>query len=107
MPFRLTIVLLAGIIAGCASITPSFYKLDVRQGNIVDPELIEQLRPGMSKRQIRDLLGTPLISDPFRQDRWDYVYLYYPSGDRSRGEQRQLTLFFEGEVLSRTRFDES
>lgn len=105
MPLRLILVLLAGFVTGCASITPSFYKLDVRQGNIIDPEVIEQLRPGMSKQQVQNLLGTPLVSDPFRQDRWDYVYLYYPSGDRSRGEQRRLTLFFDGEVLSRVDSD--
>jgi outer membrane protein assembly factor BamE len=107
MPFRVTIVLLASLITGCASITPSFYKLDVRQGNIFDADLIDQLRPGMSKPEVRSLLGTPLISDPFRQDRWDYVYLYYPSGDRSRGEQRQLTLFFDGEVLNQVRVGDS
>lgn len=109
MPYRpilaLLLVLSTGLVAGCASLTPSFYKLDVRQGNVIEPEVIDQLRPGMSRQQVRRLLGTPLVSDPFRQDRWDYVYMYYPSGDRERGEERRLTLYFDGEVLSRVNAD--
>ncbi len=106
MPRTLLIALLAGLLLpGCAGFTPTFYRLDVRQGNVIEAEQLAQLQPGMSKRQVQILLGTPLVADPFREDRWDYVYLYYPSGNPDRGEQHRVTLFFEGDTLSRVETD--
>ena len=94
---------LAGLLAlsACSGLTPSIYKLDMRQGNVLEEETVAQLRPGMSKGQVQNLLGTPALVDPFHLDRWDYVYLYYPRGDRERGEERRVTLFFEGDLLTR------
>jgi outer membrane protein assembly factor BamE len=89
-------LLLAG---GCASWLPSFYTIDVRQGNYLDNALVARLRPGMSKTQVQTLLGTPLVTDPFHTNRWDYVYLYEHDGDMQ--ERRRLSLFFNGELLSR------
>jgi outer membrane protein assembly factor BamE len=54
---------------------PGVYKIDVEQGNIVTQEMVDQLKPGMSRRQVRFILGTPLLEDPFNQNRWDYVYM--------------------------------
>ena len=54
---------------------PGVYKIDVEQGNIVDQEMADQLKPGMSRRQVRFILGTPLVEDTFNQDRWDYLYV--------------------------------
>ena len=54
---------------------PGVYKIDVEQGNIVTQEMVDQLKPGMSRRQVRFILGTPLLDDPFNEDRWDYVYM--------------------------------
>lgn len=94
---------LAGILTavpGCSSSPfPTIYKIDIRQGNYIDQEMIDRLRPGMTRRQVQFVLGTPLISDPFHQDRWDYLYRF-KSGD---GEiiQRHVTLYFEGERLAR------
>jgi len=50
------------------------YRADVRQGNFQDPEAVARLEKGMTRDQVRFLLGTPLLVDPFRNDRWDYVY---------------------------------
>lgn len=88
-------------LTACASFTPSIYKLDMRQGNIIEAEQVAQLETGMSKQQVQTLLGTPLITDPFNQQRWDYIYAFYPRGNQAAGEQQRLTLFFEGESLSR------
>jgi len=87
-------------LAACSSITPSFYKLDVRQGNVLEAEKVAQLQPGMSKQQVQNILGSPLLTDPFHRDRWDYVYAFYPRGNREKGEERHLILYFQGEVLA-------
>lgn len=100
-------------LAGCGSfdrvsqgiagaITP--YKVEVVQGNFVSREQVAALRPGMSRTQVRDLLGTPLIADPFHRDRWDYVFTI-----RRRGvepQQRRLAVFFKDDALARFEGDE-
>ena len=95
------IVLLGALtVSGCASVTPTFYKLDVRQGNYLDSELIGRLQVGMSKRQVQFLLGTPLIADPFHQTRWDYLYSFRPEGG-DETEKYHVSLYFEGDTLAR------
>lgn len=73
------------------------YKIDIQQGNYVTQDMIAKLRPGMSRGQVRFALGTPLIVDPFRTDRWDYVYNLYKEGVLT--EQRMVTVIFKGDVL--------
>ncbi|HEC13993.1 MAG TPA: outer membrane protein assembly factor BamE [Acidiferrobacteraceae bacterium] len=82
------------LLAGC------YYKMDIQQGNIVTPEMVEQLKPGMTKRQIRYLLGTPLVHDPFHQQRWDYVYSLRKNGKKIL-EKNSLSLYFTEDILSR------
>ena len=77
---------------------PGVYKIDVEQGNIVTKEMADQLRVGMSKRQVRFILGTPLIEDTFNPDRWDYIYVKR-NGNNILDEQL-LTVKFEGDTLS-------
>lgn len=90
-PVRLVFLALA-LSAVCACSFPGVYKLDVQQGNIITQDAVDQLDPGMSKRQVRFLLGTPLLVDSFNDDRWDYFYsLKNHNGDYS---QERLTLFF-------------
>lgn len=102
------IVLLALLVAGCKdvpllpTITP--YKMDIQQGNVVTQEMVQKLQPGMSRAQVRFLLGTPLIVDPFRVDRWDYVYLYKKGGQPA--EQRRLIVIFKDEKLLRVDGDQ-
>lgn len=77
---------------------PGVYKIDIQQGNIITQEMIDQLRPGMTKRQVMFVMGSPLVRDPFDQDRWDYVYSYQPGGG-VRGQER-VTMFFENDLLT-------
>jgi len=74
------------------------YKPDVIQGNVVTTEQIEQVKPGMTRQQVRDILGSPLITDPFHGDRWDYVFTLRRQGfdDQARAF---VVLFEKDQVL--------
>jgi len=76
----------------------SLYKMDIRQGNIVTPEMREKLKLGMSKQQVRYVLGTPMVSDVFHANRWDYVYMLEHRGKLV--EEQRLTLYFKGDNLA-------
>jgi len=78
---------------------PGVYRINVEQGNIVDQEMVDQLKPGMSRRQVRFILGTPLIEDSFNQDRWDYRYVMRNGADVI--VENRLTVYFEGDSLTR------
>ncbi|GAO36173.1 membrane protein SmpA [Sulfuricella sp. T08] len=79
------------------------YKIDIQQGNVVTQEMVAKLKPGMTKAQVRFVLGTPLIMDSFHANRWDYVYRYQKAGKLM--EERKLALFFEQELLQRVEGD--
>ena len=78
---------------------PGVYRIDVEQGNVVTEEMVEQLRPGLNRRQVRYIMGTPLIEDAFHEDRWDYRYLLR-NGNETLATT-QLTLWFDGDELIR------
>jgi outer membrane protein assembly factor BamE len=99
MSLRAAGVLLLVLTAGCESTLPSFYTVPVRQGNYIDQAMVAQLRPGMTKQQVQRILGTPLVADPFHQNRWDYYYQYGKGGKIA--EQRRVTVFFTGDTLER------
>lgn len=92
-------ILTLATVGGCAAWLPSFYEVPVRQGNYIDRAMVAQLRPGMSRRQVQATLGTPLLTDPFHENRWDYVYNLQRDGELV--EERHVTLFFEGDSLNR------
>lgn len=73
------------------------YKVDVPQGNLLDQKAIADVQVGMSKRQVSLLLGTPAVTSPFHQDRWDYIYSLSRRGRAP--DVRNLTLRFDGEAL--------
>lgn len=75
------------------------YKIDIQQGNVVTQEMVAKLKPGMTRAQVRFILGTPLITDAFHANRWDYVYRYQKAGKLM--EERKLALFFDQELLQR------
>ncbi len=75
------------------------YRIDVQQGNYITPEMVMKLRPEMTRSQVRFALGSPLLVDPFRTDRWDYVYVYEKAGKLT--QKRHLTVYFESDVLAR------
>ena len=87
-------------LSGCGFVGfPGVYKINIEQGNIVTQEMVDQLKPGMSRRQVRFILGTPLLEDSFNQSRWDYTYIIR-NGPEILAEQ-QLTVYFEGDSLTR------
>ncbi len=79
------------------------YRMDVRQGNMVSQEMVAQLRPGLSREQVRFILGSPLVVDMFHADRWDYVYRFQPG--HGEIQQRVLTVFFQDNKLLRVAGD--
>ena len=84
----------AVLLSACGSI---IYSPEVQQGNLVTQESVAQLKPGMTRDQVRFLLGTPLIADIFHANRWDYVYTIQPARRSAIKEERRLTLFFDNE----------
>lgn len=91
-------LLSALFVAGCGGL--SEYRIDIQQGNVVSGEAVAQLRQGMTRDQVRFLLGTPLLQDLFHADRWDYVYRL-DKRSAGRVEQNRLAVFFDtdGRVL--------
>lgn len=87
--FRVIAVALALLIAGCNVV----YKQNIQQGNVLDRENLERLEEGMTKRQVRVLLGSPAVESPFHEDRWDYVNSFAARGGDA--ERRTLTILFE------------
>ncbi|MCC5812598.1 MAG: outer membrane protein assembly factor BamE [Ectothiorhodospiraceae bacterium] len=96
--FRLmTILLLAAgsvfTLQACSiSNLPFVYQPDVQQGNIITEDMVSQLRPGMTKRQVRYVMGSPAIEDMFRNNRWDYIHTQQAGGG---GEPQRLTVLFD------------
>jgi len=99
--------------AGCGSfdrasrgiaglVTP--YRVEIVQGNVVSKEQVSALQAGMNRAQVRDVLGTPLVTDVFHRERWDYVFTIRRQGVAP--QQRRLTVFFRGDVLERWEGDE-
>lgn len=106
-------LLLGAALAGCSSldgaahrvanvVTP--YKVEVVQGNFVSREQVEALQPGMSRQQVRDILGTPLVTSVFHGDRWEYVFTIRRPGVES--QVRKLAVFFDGDLFVRAEGDE-
>ncbi len=77
-------------LAGCSF--PGVYKVDIQQGNVVTQDMIDQLRPGMTRQQVRFIMGNPLITDTFHPNRWDYLYSIQPGG--SQRQQERVSLVF-------------
>ena len=100
----------AGLLAGCAGsgerlanmVTP--YRPEVVQGNVVTREQVDALRPGMSRQQVREILGTPLMTSLFHANRWEYVFTLRRQGVQDQA--RHLTVFFDKDRFERTEGDE-
>ncbi|MDQ2778348.1 MAG: outer membrane protein assembly factor BamE [Pseudomonadota bacterium] len=93
-------------LAGCQALqrTDSFmgfitpYRIDIVQGNAVTQEQVAKIKTGMSRLQVRDVLGTPLLTDPFHADRWDYLFTLRRPG--AEAQRRSVIVHFENEVVS-------
>jgi outer membrane protein assembly factor BamE len=106
MQRRLTHSLVAISAALCVSTVLSgcVYRMNIQQGNFLEPRAVSQLQVGMTRSQVRYLLGTPMVPDAFDKDRWDYLY-YLKQGRLRAPEQRHLIVFFEEDKVSK--FDNS
>ncbi len=99
---RALVLLLALQPVGCGWLAP--YRIDIQQGNFVSQEMVAQLRRGMTKEQVRFVLGTPLVTDVFHAERWDYVYLLDRPGEPR--VRRRLAVFFENDRVARVDADD-
>ena len=111
MEARLVIVALTLFaLTGCGARIPTLplgplkpYRMDIQQGNVVTQEMIAKVQPGMTRSQVRFALGTPLVTDVFHPDRWDYVYQYHKAGELT--EQRRVVVIFKDDRLVRIEGD--
>jgi outer membrane protein assembly factor BamE len=89
----LAAVLLAAMLGGCV------YRTDIQQGNYLDGKTVDQLQPGMTRTQVRYLLGTPMVPDLFDKDRWDYLY-YFVRGRLRKPAQRHVVVYFKDDKVT-------
>jgi outer membrane protein assembly factor BamE len=103
--FAPLLIISSMLLSGCGSSLPSVkpFKMDIQQGNVVTSKMLLQLKPGMTKSQVRFIMGTPLVVDSFHKDRWDYFYQMRQAGKII--EQRRVILDFEKELLTKVRGD--
>jgi outer membrane protein assembly factor BamE len=86
------------LLGACAgSSVPGVYRIDIQQGNIVTEDMLKRIEPGMDRRKVRFILGTPLIADTFNEDRWDYLYTFQRG--RNQRVQRRISVLFEDDQL--------
>ncbi|MGE8361052.1 outer membrane protein assembly factor BamE [Pseudomonas sp.] len=90
----LTSLTLTGLIALAGCSFPGVYKIDIQQGNVVTQDMIDQLRPGMTRSQVRFIMGNPLMTDTFHANRWDYLYSIQPGGGQRL--QERVSVVFNG-----------
>jgi outer membrane protein assembly factor BamE len=92
---RVTLVLaLAALSAACV------YRINIQQGNFLDQGAVDQVNVGMTRSQVRYLLGTPMVADSFNKDRWDYIY-YLKKGRSRHVDSRRVTVYFDGEKVAK------
>ena len=94
--FVLLLLLISSSLSGCFLL----YQQDIEQGNIITQKMVTQVHRGMTREQVRYVLGTPLVSDVFHRDRWDYYYSLQPKGRKVTKKQR-ITILFNGDKVSR------
>lgn len=100
----LAITCLSLLLGACSLIKfPGVHRIEVQQGNIITQEMVDQLKPGMTRRQVRFVLGTPLVEDTFNPNRWDYVNrVRDPKGEVT---QKRFSVYFNGDLLINTSGD--
>lgn len=92
----LALAIVLGVLVGTSGCV---YRANISQGNIVEEEDLDQVEIGMTRNQVRFLLGTPMIDDPFHQNRWDYVY-YVKIGRNDATAKRWVTILFDDDTVS-------
>ena len=95
---RIPALALSLLTTACGLITP--YRIEIQQGNFVTQEMVAQLKPGLTRDQVRFVMGTPLVSDIFHEERWDYVFVRQRANSPDV-EYRRIAVFFEDGKLKR------
>jgi outer membrane protein assembly factor BamE len=101
-PTRLLLRILAVVLLATSS--ACVYRVDVQQGNLLKDRDIDAVQAGMTRSQVRFLLGTPVVDDPFHNDRWNYVYYFQP-GSSKRAEKRWVMVLFTDDKVAEVRRD--
>lgn len=100
---RLSVIAILALLAGC-SVAQGFslrpYRMNVQQGNFLEAKDVDQIEVGMTRSQVRFLIGTPMVADPFNVERWDYVFFFKVGRTRDEISSR-LTIWFEDDRVSR------
>ena len=96
-PVRL---LALALLALCVGLAGCVYRMDIQQGNYLDGKTGSQRKVGMTRSQVRYLLGTPMVQDVFNNDRWDYIY-YFKRGYAHRPLQSRVIVYFNGDKVQR------
>jgi outer membrane protein assembly factor BamE len=91
-------IIAVGILASLGS--ACVYRINIQQGNFLDQVAVDQVKAGMTRSQVRYLLGTPMVADSFNRDRWDYIY-YLKKGRTRHVDSRRVTVYFDGEKVAR------
>ncbi len=95
----LALLSIISIASGCSSLRfPGVYRVTIQQGNYLEEDMIEQLKPGLTKQQVRYIMGTPLVEDTFNTDRWDYYYNVKLGDEDLRSNH--FIVFFENDALT-------
>jgi len=96
----LSLAAAAALALALAAMPGCIYRMDIQQGNLLDADQVEQVEVGMTRSQVRYLLGTPMVIDSFNHDRWDYVYSLQ-RGHKRKVERRHLVIWFDGDKVAR------
>jgi outer membrane protein assembly factor BamE len=100
--FRIVLLLAVALLAGCSAVqgfSLKPYRMNVQQGNYLEAESVDQLEIGMTESQVRFLIGTPMIADPFNTNRWDYVFFFKVGRTRNEVTSRLTVWFEDGRVV--------
>jgi outer membrane protein assembly factor BamE len=93
-PFAAAAVVATTLLSACV------FKLDIQQGNLLEREQVDSVEVGMTRSQVRFLLGTPMIADPFDQSRWDYVF-FYRNGKTGDSRKFMVVVWFDGDTVTK------
>jgi|SRR5579883_455931 len=91
---RLLLLCVAALLCACV------YRINIQQGNYLDQAAVEQVKAGMTRSQVRYLLGTPMVADPFNKERWDYIY-YLKKGRSRQVDSRRVTVYFDDDKVAK------
>lgn len=94
---QIFLAVLLVLFSGCSSLAP--YKMEIRQGNYLTPEMRKKIKIGMSRQQVSSLLGSPLVTDVFHANRWDYIYRLEEKNKLVEGQR--FTVYFGGDFVKR------